>query len=179
MEDLPTELYDVILYFCSYRDMLRFGITAKHINNNINPVNVLYKKYNNRLIPDNIYAEYTVCSNNNIKFVVPKEEHIIYQGPANLGHMWDPGFIFVTINNNNKFIIYECNNYSKIWDNAENEGYDFDDWDDKDFDILRIHYRREINSMQEFKQLRMVLSDSCYNNGVTIVNAAKKQISTL
>jgi len=117
MNNLPKELHFVIASFCSYRDILLLRNISKYFKEIINAEEILYNMISHKtniIYNDNIYTDYYrgksydySIKGNDVYFVIPLGEIILYQNEVNFDGIYSPEYIIVTLNNCYNFIVYE------------------------------------------------------------------------
>lgn len=133
INDLPEELFFVILRKCNVKDMIIMTSVCKHYNKIIDIGNEMLEKCNNELTYKSLYLEYThgkSFKNGNdipedIPFKVPKSSYILFTY-----EIYSIPFInIITISNDKTYMEYEFQEvlHPSIT-NPSDYGYDNDDY---------------------------------------------------
>jgi hypothetical protein len=138
MDDLPEELFFLILRKCGVRDIINIRCVCKKYNIDVDDeiLEIASQRCNNKLIYDNLYSQYTQGKSlsffhvpEDIPFKVSEFEYILYQSiySSEAGSYY---IVIITINNVGNYIRYtfdEVINSREV--SPEYNGYDGDDYD--------------------------------------------------
>jgi hypothetical protein len=177
MDDLPEELFFLIMRKCRVRDVINIRRVCKNykfivdIDDEI--LEIASQRCNNKLIYDNLYSEYTQGKSlsflrslagfkvsKDIPFKVSEFEYILYQAKVSS----DVAYYYVeiiTINNVGNYIRYT---FDEALD-AREVSPEYYGYDDDDYDQYLISNTKQYNSLKEvLLSIKKHLSNNVISN---------------
>jgi hypothetical protein len=149
INDLPEELFFVILRRCSVKDIIIMTCVCKQYGENIDIHNEMKEKCNNKLLYKDLYLEYTYGKSfrniseipEDIPFKIPKSNYILLSFDICIATFLN----IITVNNDKTYMEYEFHGvlYPDTL-NPSNYGYD-----DNDYYKYRLSRRNICKSLKD------------------------------